>query len=278
MSLGPDSSLAGPPATASILVGTSGYSYKDWVGPFYPNGTRQDGMLGLYAQRFPAVELNFSYYAIPKPETLARMAECVPPEFRFTLKLHKALTHQRQDAREAVGPFREAMRPLAESGKLACLLAQFPYSFAGSKPNCHFLTWLAEELAGPRLVVEFRHASWDKAEVGPWLARHGIGVASVDAPALEGLPDSVARLADPAIAYVRFHGRNRESWWEHEQAYQRYQYDYSEAELAEWTPRVAELASKAAVVYVFFNNHFGGSSAANAQLFRGMLRQAGLLA
>lgn len=263
---------------AAVIVGTSGYSYKDWVGPFYPEGTRAGEMLAYYAGRFGAAELNFSYYGIPKPRTLEQMAGRVPDDFRFTLKLHRSLTHERQEASTTLPAFREAIRPLIDSGKLAGLLAQFPFSFAGSKPACRHVLWLAEQLPGARLVAEFRHISWEKPEVAPWLARHGIALASVDAPALEGLPSAIERLGDPAIAYVRFHGRNREAWWEHDQAYQRYQYDYSEEELSEWVPRVVSLTGKAAVVYVFFNNHFGGVSAANASLFRELLRRSGVSA
>lgn len=261
----------------AVIVGTSGYSYKDWVGPYYPAGTRPDAMLGLYAGEFRAVELNFSYYGLPKAATLEKMAMRVDDGFKFTLKLHKDLTHERDRARESMPAFREALRPLTESGKLGGLLAQFPNSFQGTRENCRHLLWLAEELQGCGLAVEFRHDSWDREDIPAWLARHGIALCSVDLPRLQGLPAPVARLADPGMAYLRFHGRNAASWYRHEESYQRYQYVYSGPELAEWVPRVKELAGQAAAVYVFFNNHFGGQAAVDARAFRLLLAAAGIL-
>jgi len=119
-------------------------------------------------------------------------------------------------------------------------------------------------------VVEVRNAGWAAVETYDLLKRLGFGFCSVDEPALRGLMPRVA-VATSRVGYVRFHGRNAADWWKHEHAWQRYNYLYSEEELAEWAPRVRSLDAETDVTYLFFNNHYQGKSAQNAVMFAKML-------
>jgi uncharacterized protein YecE (DUF72 family) len=202
------------PERARILVGTSGYSFPDWVGPFYPPGIERSKMLDFYAREFPVVEVNATYYRIPPPATLRAMERKTPPEFEFVVKTHHDMTHVRSLDPALYHAFASAIEPVEAAGKLHGLLAQFPYSFHRTPENERFLSELKARLPEAPLFVEFRHRSW--AEDGVWerLDAEGIGYVSVDEPDLPGLVPPVARVTGPErIGYVRLHGRNKENWW-----------------------------------------------------------------
>src|SRR5262249_40142817 len=110
-----------------LFIGTSGYAYSDWSGVLYPAGTNSKDMLGFYAAHFPLVELNFSYYKPPSRLDLMRMVRRVPTEFRFLIKAHRTLTHER--SLEGIGEFRDSLTPLLEQDQLLGVLCQFPQSF-----------------------------------------------------------------------------------------------------------------------------------------------------
>src|SRR5262249_10874418 len=150
-----------------VWVGTCGYSYADWVGPFYPPGTRSPRMLPLYSLTFPLVELNFTFYRLPTAAALARLAEQTPDGFQFIVKLTRTLSHE-QDA-ESVEPFREAAEELRRRVRLLGLLAQFPQSVHFTAANRQWVETLSRGLSGLSLAVEFRHRSWDRPEVPGWL-------------------------------------------------------------------------------------------------------------
>ena len=128
-----------------IHVGTSGYSYKDWKGPFYPADLPQREMLDFYAKRFGTVELNFSFYRVPSARTLEGMCSRTPERFLFTLKLHQEMTHDR--TLTSLDAYRDALTPLQDAGKLGALLAQFPYSFRNTEANRAWLARLREAFA-----------------------------------------------------------------------------------------------------------------------------------
>lgn len=262
--------------TAEIFIGTSGYSYQDWVGHYYPPGLKQKDMLEFYAREFSFTEINSSYYGLPRPQTFAQMARKVPPGFVFTVKAYRTLTHDRGDTSIEDGvKFREALKPLAEEGKLGAVLLQFPYSFHNTQANREWLVRLKEILGDVPLATEFRHRSWVTDAVFSLLASLKMGFVCVDAPRLKGLPGKVIRRTS-SIAYVRFHGRNASKWWEHEQAYQRYDYLYSKEELKEWAPGIASLAGEATRVFIAFNNHYRGQGVVNARMMGNLLRGLGL--
>lgn len=254
-----------------IRIGTSGYSYNDWRRVFYPAGLKAADMLAYYAQRFPAVEINTTYYRPPTAAVLARMAAKVPAGFEFAVKAHKLITHGESFAPDACSAFHCALAPLREAGSLGAVLAQFPSSFHRTPQNEEFLARLRDALPEDPLVVEFRHHGWVTDATWELLRSLDIGYCCVDEPALRGLVPPVARVTS-AVGYVRFHGRNAAEWWKHEHGWQRYNYLYSEAELAEWVPRVEEVASRAAKTYVFFNNHYIGQAGQNARMLAELLR------
>jgi uncharacterized protein YecE (DUF72 family) len=254
-----------------FYVGTAGYSYQDWIGPFYPPGTRKEDMLSFYAREFNFTELNATFYAMPGRELFYRLAQKTPPEFRFAVKLHQSVTHTRErPLAESAGRFRAALEPLVREQKLGCLLAQFPYSFKKTAENLAYLGALRRELPDLPLAVEFRHRSWITQETMGFLSHEGLAYVCVDEPGLPNLVRPVAA-ATAEIAYVRFHGRNAAKWWHHTEAWERYDYEYSEGELAEWVPRLRCLAEQAHTVYVVFNNHPRGQAINNARVLRRLL-------
>jgi uncharacterized protein YecE (DUF72 family) len=253
-----------------ILIGTSGFSYDDWRGFFYPKDMKKAEMLAYYARKFRAVEINSSYYGIPPPSTFERMAQKTPDGFRFAVKANKDITHSPDVDLAIFREFAESVKPLMDAGKLGCLLAQYPWSFKRTETNANRVRQLREEFGDLPLVVEFRNYTWASEDTFALLKDLRIGYCCVDEPRLRGLMPSVA-MATSDVAYVRFHGRNAEKWFEHEEAWQRYDYLYSRDELEEWEPKVRRLASKAKETYLFFNNHYQGKAAQNAQMFARML-------
>ena len=276
-------------SVAEIHVGTSGYSFADWVGPFYPPGMKSGDFLSHYAQHFGCVEVNATYYRIPPPRTLEQMERKTPDGFRFIVKLHQAMTHERSLDESLVRSFEDCIAPLKHAGKYHGLLAQFPWAFRRDEAAKSHLERLRESLPGEPLWVEFRHASWIHPKLPDWLAERGIGYCSVDEPALPGLVPPVTHVTN-GTGYVRFHGRNAKHWWDsgsrraaagepppaRSREQLRYDYDYSENELREWLGRVQELAQKAKQTYLFFNNCHAGQAARNAKLMEELLRRTDL--
>ncbi|MFW5798068.1 MAG: DUF72 domain-containing protein [Planctomycetota bacterium] len=256
-----------------IQVGTSGFSYKDWKGPFYPDDCRQGDMLSYYAGVFDTVELNFSYYRLPEPGQMDSMAEtvgAVNPGFTFSIKAYRGMTHEiTPEWTEQARLFRRAVGHLDEVGRLAAVLMQFPYSFHYTVQNRKHLDRLIGSLEGLPLACEFRNREWMQQRVTDGLSRRGVAMVAVDEPQLDGLlPPTVISTAP--LGYVRFHGRNRENWWQGDNT-SRYDYLYSGSELAEWVPKVESLAESTRRTVIYFNNHWRGQAAENAQQLRGMV-------
>ena len=257
-----------------IYVGTCGYSYKDWVGPFYPPGTRAGAMLERYAERFDAVEIDSTYYAIPKPTLFESMARRTPASFRFCVKAPGSVTHLPAEGTPEdadLAAFDEALAPLRQSGRLAAVLAQFPGSFHPGAPARARLQLLRERWPDVRLVAEFRHRDWQRDANLRVLRALDIGWCNVDEPDLESLMRPSAE-ATSAVGYIRFHGRNAAKWWKQDRSpAERYDYLYTEDELAAWLPRIAEVSAHADETYVFFNNHRNGQAATNARQMASLL-------
>lgn len=295
---------------SEFLIGTSGYSFADWVGPFYPPGTKSADFLPYYASQFGCVEVNSTYYGVPEPRVLANMERKTPPGFRFIVKLNQAMTHEGSRERELYERFRNVLRPLKDAGKYDGLLAQFPWRFKREERTKAHLEFLREALPGEPLWVEFRHDSWMHPRLPEWLAERSLGYCAVDEPALPGLVPPVTHVTN-GIGYVRFHGRNAANWWRsgavergslhaergsgaagatgaslvreggpapplpRSREQLRYDYDYSERELSEWLGRLNELAKQAKQTYLFFNNCHAGQAARNAKLMEELLRRQG---
>ena len=255
-------------------VGTSGFSYADWKGYFYPRVMQERDMLAFYAERYPMVEVNSTYYKVPAARNMSSMAAKVPEGFEFVVKAHGSITHERVDPATSLPPFLEALEPIQRAGRLGCLLFQFPGSFRHSEESTEFIAGLRDAL--PRewpSVLEFRHSSWLRGTVYEALAAMGMGFCNCDMPHLRGLmPPTDVVTSD--IGYVRFHGRNAGTWYDHDQAWERYDYMYSDQELAEWVPRLTDIARRSRKTYVVFNNHPRGQSAQNADTMRRKLAEA----
>ncbi len=255
---------------SAIHIGASGFSYADWVGPFYPPGTRRGDFLSYYAQHFQALEINYTYYRMPTAATMNQILEKAGKQMRFSVKLTDLFTHRRCFLRQDVLDFAAAMAPLAEAGQLTCLLAQFPSSFQPTRANWTIFKQLLEQFSAFPMVVEFRRAEWATTRLFDWLARAQVGYACVDEPALPGLLPPQDLVTSP-LGYVRFHGRNGDKWWRHERAEERYDYRYSSEELREWLPRLRRMATQSEELLVFFNNHFEGKALDNAQELKRLL-------
>ncbi len=258
-----------------IHIGTSGYSYDDWVGPFYPEGTDKRSFLDFYARHFTCTEVNYTYYRMPDAPTLEAMSAKTPPDFRFVIKAHGGMTHQRNATQADFDDFIAALSPLREQGKLLCTLAQFPWSFKLNQRNVDYLKHLRLMLPDLPVVIEFRNDTWMRDETFAFLREADFGFCCVDQPRLKGLIPPVTELTS-SIAYVRFHGRNAKKWWRHDEAWERYDYLYSREELAEWVPKTAELASASEATCVFFNNHYSAQAVQNAMEFAEMLEDTGI--
>jgi len=257
-----------------ILVGTSGFSYKDWRGCFYPEKTAPREMLPFYARRFPVVELNFSYYRMPTAQTLASMNTRTPEGFEFLIKAHKSMTHDIDDdpsgRSRAFAEFREAVRPLEDSGKLGCVLFQFPWKFRPHPGAVSYLQEIRDRYPDLPLVIEFRNNAWVQPATYDTLRSLDLAYCCVDEPRLRGLMPAES-VTTSRIGYVRFHGRNAAKWWRHREAWERYDYLYSEEELKEWVPRIREMDGAAEKTYVLYNNCHAGQAARNAQMMLGLL-------
>ncbi|HET7011290.1 MAG TPA: DUF72 domain-containing protein [Anaerolineales bacterium] len=253
-----------------IRFGTSGFSYADWVGPFYPSDMPRNQWLSFYAQHFDTVELNVTYYRVPSRKTVESWIPKTPEGFLFSVKAPGSLTHERLDPDPA--PFREGIAPLVDAGRLACVLAQFPYSFRPADDHWDYLARLGQGLADLPVVIEFRHHAWLNDETFDRLHELRLGFCCVDEPRLPGLMPPVARATGP-VGYVRFHGRNARQWWDHEQAWQRYDYTYPEEELREWVPRLRTLEDEAPITLVYANNHYRGQATDTIRKLRDLLAQ-----
>src|SRR5262249_18890859 len=168
-----------------IWIGTSGYSYTDWVGRFYPSGTRSGAMLAFYSREFPLVELNFTFYRMPTAEGLLRMAEQPPGGFQFSRRRPGSRSPERGAGDPP--PFRDAVTALHERGRLLGLLGQFPQSTANTETNRRWVERLGRSLEGLSLAIEFRHRSWDQPGTLAWLRSLDLTLVSVDVPDLPGL-------------------------------------------------------------------------------------------
>jgi len=250
--------------TARLKIGTSGYSFQDWVGTIYPPGTRPGAFLPLYAKLFDTVEINATYYRTPSPQTFARMVEKTPEGFTFVVKVPRAMTHELASFDRELGPFQEAVRPLAEADRLGGFLAQFPYAFTPNDSARRHLERLARTFAGRApLAVEFRHDAWARDETLSLLRDLDLSYVNVDLPELPHLPRPSAT-ATTRTGYVRLHGRNAASWWNQERGGDRYDYLYSATELEPWVARIRGLAEETDLVFAFANNCHLGQSVVNA--------------
>jgi uncharacterized protein YecE (DUF72 family) len=259
-----------------ILVGTCGYSYNEWVGPVYPEGTKPADRLRLYSELFSTVELDFAYYAMPKSENLAKMLIDGGPSLTFSIKAYRTLTHEVNPSawEEDAKTYREAIEPLLEAGRLEAVLFQFPYSFHYEADRRRYLDKLLTYFKDVPSAVEFRVAEWYTNKVFDALKDRGVSLVSLDMPELKDLPP-LTDTVTAKTAYIRLHGRNGEAWWGSDAA-ARYDYLYSDRELEAWVDRIRRIIERADRLLVYFNNHPQGKAVKNGQTLIRFLGQAGL--
>lgn len=219
-----------------VLIGTSGWQYRDWRERFYPKGVPQRAWLEHYAERFATVESNNAFYMLPKPETFQAWARRTPGDFVMAVKVNRYITHIRRlrDAGEPVQRFLDNTRSLG--GKLGPILLQLPPNLRKDVPS---LTEVLTRFAPARVAVEFRHPSWFTYDVRDLLS--GLGVALC-------LADRGSRPVGPLWrtapwGYVRFHAGAANP-----------HPCYGRTALRRWAGRLAELWDRGSDVYVYFNN------------------------
>ncbi len=235
-----------------VRIGCSGWSYDDWRGGLYPEGLPHRRWLERYAEVFDTVEINATFYRLPKRETVANWVEQVPGDFLFAVKASRYLTHMKRlrDIADGVARFWEPLEPLRRGHRLGPVLWQLPADFERDED---LLAGALGAMPPARHCFEFRHPSWFTGDVRALLAEHGASLAIGD-DKRRPLPD-----AAPAgeIAYLRLHygSRGRDG-------------NYSSAELERWRRRVAAWRSRREV-FVYLNNDWRGFAPANARELSG---------
>jgi len=273
---------------APIRVGVCSWADETLTKVWYPKSVKSgEERLRYYAERFDVVEANSTYYRLPDPAMVENWAERTPSGFTMHVKAFGVMTRHpvkvdqlppdlrdvptdargrvdrppREYRAEVFRRFREALEPLRSGGKLGGILMQFPPYVVYRPQSLEYLEWSQEQLRGEEMLVEFRHASWlaeeNRADTLRFLEEHGMTYVVVDAPQTGGknvLPTVAAATSE--TAYVRFHGRNAQTWNKRTgSAAERFDYLYSEDELREWVPRLKELAGETQTVYAMFNNN-----------------------
>ena len=289
----------------SIVVGTSSWADPGFVEHWYPQGLPSKERLPFYAERFEAVELNSSFYAIPAASTVEGWAKVTPDGFHFDVKLHRLLSHHASRLKELPADLRdevetnergrvlldpalieemvrrtaEAFQPLAEAGKLAAYLLQLTPAFDPRRNELDELAPVIDGLAPTPVAVEFRRRSWASSKrfesVLDWLSAHEAVFVCVDTPPGDHVPifppiDAVTR---DSLTYMRCHGRNREGYLHGRSVAERFDYDYPREELEEIAGRAKALGEEAEQVHVMFNNNARELAPKAARALRGILGQ-----
>jgi uncharacterized protein YecE (DUF72 family) len=272
-----------------IRIGTAGWSYKDWEGIFYPPGMKQRKVhpLEYLAHFFDTAEINTSFYGPLKPEVVklwCRRAAQVNPRFLFTAKLYRAFTHSPLSIMEptsaaSIRPTdedevktREGLDALASEGKLGALLIQFPVSFKNTSLNREYVERLVRQFIEYPCVVEVRDSSWNNPDTLAAFAQRNVAFCNIDQPLLGKSLGPTEHVTAP-IAYVRLHGRNYDQWFDSDNRNDRYNYLYTEKEVAEWKQRIINVAEKAQTTYVITNNHFESKAGVNALELKAMIQE-----
>jgi uncharacterized protein YecE (DUF72 family) len=286
----------------SVRIGTSGWSYPEgrgtWNGVFYPprgaRGFRAGDELSYYAEHFDTVEVNSTFYRQPSAPTTARWVAQTPAGFEFSVKLYQAFTHVTPVGRGALADrtprpvsalprpapgeadvFRAGVEPLAASGKLGAVLAQFPPGFHCSPESLDYVAGLLETLRDYPVAVELRHRSWSDAgtATAEVLGRFQAAWVQIDEPKFrlsirQDLVPNIER-----FSYMRLHGRNAAQWWSPEAPEDRYNYLYSREELQPFAAAARVGRSDVRKAYLYLNNHFAAKAVVNAAVLKHELGQ-----
>ena len=299
------------PGGGRILVGTASWTDPTMTaaGVFYPSGAdNAEERLAYYASSFPVVEVDATYYALPAERTAQLWAERTPPDFTFDIKAHALMTGQGTETRrlpkairealpeelqaktriylkdfpaeladEIWKTFREALAPLEARGQLGSILLQYPKWVFPSSENRALIRDAAGRLEGMKIAVEFRNGSWlnekNRDRTLGFLSERAIPFVMVDEP--QGFKSSVPSelaVTSPDLAIVRFHGRNAATWEARNiTPAERFRYLYSRDELADWVPKVKEVAAQTKEVHLMFNNCYANYGTTNAREIAALL-------
>ena len=287
-----------------IRVGTASWIDRTLLasGWYPPEANTPDKRLRVYARQFPLVEVDTTYYALPAEQTAAAWALRTPDGFTFNIKAFSLFTQHPTrvtalpaDLREAAGTsgrdrvylkdvdpgvaeeawdrFLAALEPLRGAGKLGAILLQFPPWFPISGARKDYILSCAQRVAPRQVCIEFRNPTWmtedNRAETLDFLTSNKLPYVSVDMP--QGYKDSVPPVlaATADLAVLRLHGHSAS--WTSKDSQERFRYDYSDAELKEWAPKISGLAEDARVTHVLFNNCCGDNAQRNARQLAGLL-------
>jgi uncharacterized protein YecE (DUF72 family) len=288
-----------------IRIGTSGWNYPSgkgtWNGIFYPktrskkDGTKDFDELRFYAEHFDTVEVNSTFYGQPRPDVTRTWAKKTPAGFEFSMKLYQKFTHPKmfkdQVLKSAPGAegvlldllaevtqsdiddYKAGIEPLASTGRLGALLAQFPASFKDSAATRDYLSQLLRAFSDYPVAVELRHKSWSDAfgETMALLNSFGAALVQIDEPKFK-LSIRQNRLPNiKGFYYMRLHGRNAAEWWHHEHRDDRYNYLYSADELSEFAEDAGAAKELVKKSYLYTNNHFSAKSVVNAVMLKAQL-------
>jgi uncharacterized protein YecE (DUF72 family) len=272
---------AGRKGGMAIQVGLGSWADPEYVGVLYPKGLPAKERLRGYAEHFDRVEVNSTYYATPARQVVAHWVALTPAQFTFDVKLAREFsqTPKKAAAGDLPARFLDAMQPLSDARKLGAFLLTLAPFFGPKRHALAELDAVVEKLRPWPLAVELRHRGWVDgdalaATLDYFRSRKLVWVA-LDLPRLEApqLLPPLDEVTNPALAYVRLHGRNPH-YLEAESAAGRHDYDYPPPELAEIATRVRALAQEAADVHVSFNNHARDFAPKAALAFRKLLSAA----
>ena len=293
-----------PPSEGCILIGTASWTDKTLVesGKFYPKEANSaEARLRYYAENFPIVEVDSTYYYPPSEQAVDAWVNRTPDDFTFHIKAYSLLTKHPtrpnslpKDLRESADKerkgkfvyathlpdevmdeiwrrFAASLMPLHSTGKLGVVHFQFPEWFLPGSQSRNYIVECQERLHNYQIAVEFRNSLWYEdrklEKTLEFLEGHNIPLTSVDMP--QGFRSSLPPLAlatSKDLAYVRFHGRNAEQWdKQHEIATPRFAYKYSQEELEGWVPKLKELSTQTKQVHVLMNNCYQDYAVQNAR-------------
>jgi uncharacterized protein YecE (DUF72 family) len=299
-----------------VRTGTASWTDKSLLEPglFYPPGvSKPEQRLAFYAEHFPIVEVDATYYALPSEKNSESWVQRTPDDFVFNVKAFSLMTQHSTNARGLPKDLREslsaevvdkpriyprdlppdlidetwtrffsALRPLHERHKLGAVLFQFPEWFPPSRQNREYVALCGDRLAaalpGVACAIEFRNERWMSDEQRQQrsfelLREHGLSYVCVDMP--QGFPTSIPPVAEATapLALVRFHGRRNDTWGKRNiSTHDKFGYDYSQQELADWEPKIEHLADEAREVHVLMNNCYRDNAVRSAT----MMAQIGL--
>jgi uncharacterized protein YecE (DUF72 family) len=282
-------------AAATVRVGTASWTDNTLLASgWYPTSANTaDTRLAFYATNFPLVEVDSTYYGPPAEQTSSLWAQRTPPGFVFNIKafslltghptkvsaIYKDLRPETEKRNLYPGDFEPevidqiwerflaALGPLVEARKLGVLLFQFPPWFTIKRANKQYLLEVAKRCSPLRIAVEFRHSSWfdgdNQDETLDFLRKHRLPLVCVDMPQghRSSIPPTLAATSD--ISVMRFHGHSDK--WTSKDIHEKFGYLYSSEELADWAPKVAELAQESGETHVLMNNCYSDYAQRNAQ-------------